>query len=135
MNDPHATTIDAANNRLLARGELDAVDDFFTADYVAHGTDRDLRGRAGVRRYLGMLREAFPALEVEVEVLAACGDRISWQRTLRGVQDGPFMGFPATHGSVVWRDMVTSRFRDGFIAEEWVVTDLAEHLLLARKKA
>lgn len=29
--------------------------------------------------------------------------------------------------------MVTSRFRDGLIAEEWVVTDLAERLLLSRK--
>ena len=29
--------------------------------------------------------------------------------------------------------MVTSEFRDGRIDEEWVVTDLAERLLLARK--
>lgn len=31
-------------------------------------------------------------------------------------------------------DMVTSRFRDGKIAEEWVISDLAERLLLARKR-
>jgi hypothetical protein len=29
--------------------------------------------------------------------------------------------------------MVTSRFRDGLIAEDWVISDLAERLLLARK--
>jgi hypothetical protein len=34
---------------------------------------------------------------------------------------------------IVWRDMVTSRFRDGLIAEEWAISDLAERLLLARK--
>ncbi len=33
---------------------------------------------------------------------------------------------------ISWRDMVTSEFRDGRIAEEWVATDLAERLLLAR---
>ena len=31
--------------------------------------------------------------------------------------------------------MVTSRFRDGLIAEEWLITDLAERLLLARKRS
>jgi hypothetical protein len=30
--------------------------------------------------------------------------------------------------------MVTSRFRDGLIAEDWVITDLTERLLLARKR-
>jgi len=30
--------------------------------------------------------------------------------------------------------MVTSRFRDGLIAEDWLITDLAERLLLARKR-
>jgi hypothetical protein len=29
--------------------------------------------------------------------------------------------------------MHTSRFQDGVIAEEWVISDLAERLLLARK--
>jgi predicted ester cyclase len=43
------------------------------------------------------------------------------------------MGFPATGRRVVWRDMIVSRFVDGVIAEDWVVTDLAERLLLARK--
>jgi len=32
------------------------------------------------------------------------------------------------------RDLVTSRFRDGLIAEDWLIADLAEGLLLARKR-
>jgi predicted ester cyclase len=44
------------------------------------------------------------------------------------------MGFPATGHRILWRDMVTSRFEDGYIAEEWVVTDQVERLLLARKR-
>jgi hypothetical protein len=30
--------------------------------------------------------------------------------------------------------MATSRFDNGLIAEDWVITDLAERLLLARKR-
>lgn len=60
--------------------------------------------------------------------------RVAWQRTIRATHEGPFKGFPATGRPVVWRDMVTSRFRDGLIAEDWLLTDLAERLLLERKE-
>lgn len=129
-----ATTIKRANEAILADGDLDAVGEFFTPDYVAHGTTRELKGRPAVRRYVGMLRRAFPVLKVEVEVLLKGENRVAWQRRLTGVQKGSFMGFPATGRRITWRDMITSRFRKGLIAEEWVITDLAEHLLLARKR-
>jgi predicted ester cyclase len=81
-----------------------------------------------------MYRRAFPDLQVEVEVLVEGTDRVAWQRTLRATHLGDFKGFPATGRPIVWRDMVTSRFRDGLIAEDWLVTDLADRLLLERKR-
>jgi predicted ester cyclase len=71
---------------------------------------------------------------VEDEILAQGKDRVAWQRTVRATHQGNFKGFAATGRRITWRDMVTSRFRDGLIAEDWVMTDLAERLLLARKK-
>lgn len=124
----------AANRALIADGNLEAVAEYFTPDYCVHLTGRDLEGgHDAVRKYLNMLRRAFPVVQVEVEILVQGEDRVAWQRTLQGVQQGPFMGFPASGRGIVWRDMVTSQFRDGLIAEEWLVTDLAERLLLARK--
>ena len=81
-----------------------------------------------------MYRRAFADLKVEVDILVESKDRIAWHRTLRATHKGNFKGFPATGRLIVWRDMVTSRFRDGLIAEEWLITDLAERLLLARKR-
>ena len=134
MPRSHAVTIQGANQDLIAKGAVDAIARYFTPDYVAHLTDRDLPGgHAGIRRFLDMLRSSFPDLSVEVEILVEAKDRVAWQRTLRGKHTGEFMGFPATGRRVVWRDMITSRFRDGLIAEEWAVSDLAERLLLARK--
>ena len=130
-----ASVIKRANKVILADGNLDAVGEFFAQDYVAHGTTRELKGRPGVLKYIRMLRHAFPALKVEVEVLLKGENRIAWHRKLTGVQKGSFMGFPATGRRITWRDMITSRFRKGIIAEEWVLTDLAEHLLLARKRS
>ena len=111
------------------------VEQFFTSDYIAHLTDRDMQsGHDGVRKVLGMLRRAFPKIQVEVEILVEGEARVAWQRTFQGTQEGAYLGFPASGRHLVWRDMVTSEFRGGLIAEEWVITDLAEQLLRARKR-
>ncbi len=135
MNESLASKIQAANSALIANGNLEAVGEFFRSDYVAHLTDQEMTGGHGwIRRFLRMLQHAFPDLEVEVEILLEGKDRVAWQRTLRGSHQGDFMGFPACGRQIVWRDMFTSRFRDGLIAEDWVISDLAERLLLARKR-
>jgi steroid delta-isomerase-like uncharacterized protein len=135
MSRSLASKIEAANSALMANGNLDAIGEFFTPDYVAHLTDQDMTGgHSAIRRVLGMYRRAFPDLQVEVEILVKAKDRVAWQRTLRATHKGDFNGFPATGRPIVWRDMVTSRFRNGLIAEDWLITDLAERLLLARKR-
>lgn len=135
MTRPLSSTVRAANAALYSKAGLDVVDEFFTEDYVAHVTDEDLPlGRNGVRKILGLYRRAFPDVQVEVEILVESEDRVAWLRTLRGTHVGTFKGFPPSEGLLVWRDMVTSRFHSGKIAEEWIVTDLAERLLSARKR-
>src|SRR5262245_16514152 len=132
MNRSLTSKIQAANAALIAQRNLDAIGEFFAPDYVVHLTDQD-QGYGAIRTFLGMLLHAFPDLQIEVEILVEGKDRVAWQRKLRGTQQGDFMGFPASNRQVVWRHMVTSRFHDGLIAEDWVITDLAERLLMARK--
>jgi steroid delta-isomerase-like uncharacterized protein len=129
-----ASRIQTANSVLINDGKLASVDEFFAPAYVAHGTEQDMKGHAGIRRLLKMLRHAFPDLESDVEVLVETKTRVAWQRTLRGTHRGAFKGFPATGRRVVWRDMVTSEFRNGVITQDWVITDLAERLLLSRSR-
>ena len=71
---------------------------------------------------------------MKVEVFVEDDNRIAWQRTVRATHRADFMGFPASGRRITWRDMFVSRFRGGLIAEEWAVPDLAERLLLARKR-
>src|SRR5262245_49101749 len=96
MENSLAATIQAANATLITGGKLDAVGDFFTADYVAHATDQDIAGHGAIRRFLDTLQRGFTDLQVEVEILLEGKDRVAWQRTLRGTQQGDYMGFPAT---------------------------------------
>ena len=134
MSRSLASRIEAANVALIVDRNFDWVSEFFAPSYVGHGTGRDLAGRSAIRRFLGTLLRAFPDLEIEVEILVSSRDRVAWQRTLRATHTRKYKGFAATGRSIVWRDMVTSRFRNGLIAEDWVMTDLAERRLLAGKR-
>ena len=131
----HQPLINDANQRIVVDGEPDAVSQFFSPEYVVHGTDgAHTMGHKGVTAWMERLHRAFTDVRVEILVLVEADDRITWLRTVHGVQTGAYLGFPASSQSIVWRDMVVSRVEDGRIAEEWVVTDLAERLLLGRKK-
>ena len=135
MEKSLAEIIDEANGILISDGDLDAVGDFFTSDYTVHITGRDFKGgHKVVRDTLSELQKSFPDIKIEVEILVEGQDRVAWQRTYRGTHNGKFKGFPASGLKIVWRDMVTSHFYDGLIREEWVITDLAEQLLMSRKK-
>lgn len=135
MKGSLASRIREANSAILVGGDLDAIPEFFAPDYVAHVTaDRLTGGHEAIRRLVQRWRRAFAELSAEVEILVEGSDRVAWQRTLRATHRGAYLGFPATGLKVVWRDMVTSRFQDGLIQEDWVITDLAEQLLRARKR-
>jgi steroid delta-isomerase-like uncharacterized protein len=134
MGHSLASKIQAANSQLIDHGNVEAIGEYFAPDYVAHLTDQDITGHVAIRRFLSEIQRAFSDIKVEVEILVEAEDRVAWQRTLRATHQGSFKGFPATDRPMVWRDMVTSRFQNGLIAEDWVITDLAERLLLARKR-
>jgi steroid delta-isomerase-like uncharacterized protein len=116
------------------RGELDAVAEHFTPDYVVRlAAGRALHGHDAIRAAVSLTRRAFSELQVEVEVLMESEDRVAWQRTLSGHQTGAYAGFPASGRAVTWRELVVSRFEGARIAEERLVSELAERLLMSRK--
>lgn len=133
--DSLPAVIEAANETLVVQGDFDAIPRFFSPDYVAHVTRKDLPGgHTLVRSLMELYQRAFSDLRIDVEILLAGTDRVAWQRTLRATQTGPFKGFPRSGREITWRDVVTSRFENNLIVEDWVISDLAEQLLLSRKK-
>lgn len=134
MKHNHLAQIRNATASLLEQGLVDAVDAYFATDYTVHTTGKVLPGgHPLIRDVVGLYHQAFSGIKADIVILAEQGDRVAWQRTLRALHRGPYKGFPATNRRMVWREMITSRFRDNLIVEEWFLTDLAEQLLLARK--
>lgn len=129
-----ASKIERASGTLFVGRKLDEIPEFFASDYRVQSTEGEVDGGHDlVRRFLSALFRAFPELSIKVEIIAEEGDRVTWLRTLRGVQQGAVQGFPAGGKEIVWRDMVATRFHNGLIAEEWIVSDLVERLLRSRK--
>lgn len=129
-----AIRVGAANASLIGDGNIQEIEKYFDENYVVNVGGLMKTGHEGIRGFTKAIHSAFSDLSVDVTILVECGNRISWQRRVRGTQTGAFQGFPASGLKITWRDMVVSQFEDGKIAQEWVVSDMAEALLRSRKR-
>jgi predicted ester cyclase len=100
--------------------DLDALDNYTLADYVNH---KNPGGLEGVKQLFSMLFETFPDLRVSVDSIGADGDRVWARTTMRGTQQGPFMGMAPTGKTFAATTMNELRIENGKLAEEWGVTD------------
>ena len=128
--------IQFANDEILGKGKLGAVDEIFATDYVLHAGGKVHKGPAFVKRFAKGIRSAIPDLRVaKIVFLIQAGDAIVWQRTLTGTHEAKMKGIPPSGRKVKWRDMVVTRFDGEKIAEEWGVSELAGELVLKLPKA
>jgi predicted ester cyclase len=63
---------------------------------------------------------AFPGYELIAEQLIAEGDMVAMKGSFRGVQRGPFAGFPPTGKQVTVDLMIFYRLNGGRIVEHWL---------------
>lgn len=99
---------------------VDALNNYFTPDYVNH---KNPGGLEGTRQLFLTLFEAFPDVRVSIDSIGAEGDRVWVRITMRGTQQGPFMGVPATGKTFAAATVNEVRIQDGKLVEEWGVTD------------
>lgn len=130
----NADVLQRANGAVAAGNDFDDICVFFSSDYQAHVTGKSLSGgHSVVNGFLKGIRAAFSNVEINIEILMEDGDRVAWKRTSVATQSGPYKGFPPSHKKIKWSDMIVTRFEGGLIAEDWLLTDLAEQLLRSRK--
>src|ERR1700687_4006210 len=98
------------------QGRVEAVDEMFAADGIAHGLSDDsgnpLRGPAGFREFHARFRQAFPDIVVTVEDTIAQDDKIAARCVVRGKHTGDTLGFAATQAPVEITGISISRIKD-----------------------
>src|SRR5262249_22837350 len=84
-----------------------------------------VRGREEFRRYVGLVRAAFPDFHNDVEELVAEGERVVARLTYTGTHRGELFGIAPTGRRVSYAGMALFRVAGGLIEEGWVLGDTA----------
>jgi steroid delta-isomerase-like uncharacterized protein len=120
-----------ANKALMRRwfeevwnqGRVDAIDEMFAADGVAHGLSdepgKTMKGPDDFRPFHDIFRGAFPDIEVVVEDTIAEGDLVAARCSVRGKHTGDHLGVAASNAPVEFTGMAIVRIKDGKIVEAW----------------
>jgi steroid delta-isomerase-like uncharacterized protein len=81
-------------------------------------------GHSGFAEYMDMIQAAFPDFTNEVVEVISEGDRAFARLTYRGTHRGEVLGIPPTNRRVEYAGAAVFRFRQGKIAEVWVLGDV-----------
>ena len=110
----------------MARGDREAVFEFWSPDFVSHVTDRvnpaavvtDVRGHE--LEWWTQVRDAFPDMAVSGALLIEKDDLIVSNWTVRGTHTGTaFYGVEPSGNPVIINGTAILRMRDGKIVEHW----------------
>lgn len=120
-----ATQIDAAIVEAYNTGDVDALDEYLSDDFVCHhvAAGVEITGVPEFKERILQLREAFPDFEMTGEFLVADGDRGAGHYRWQGTHDGEFQGIPATGRSVETTSASLFRMDGDRLAETWVYGD------------
>lgn len=107
-------------------GDFDGLGAVVSPDYVLHDPSmpEEVRGIEGIRALVESYHEGFGGgHRVTIEQQLADGDYVATRYTCRGTHSGDIMGVPATGREVTFEALAISRFQDGKVVEEWVISD------------
>ena len=105
------------------RGNLAAIDERFTSDYVGHSI-RDIHGPEGSKQFATAMRSAFPDYHYTVEDELANGNRVVHRWTARGTHMGEFQGIAPTGKQVTITGISIYRVANGKLIEGWTNADM-----------
>ena len=88
------------------------------------------RGREAIRKNLQKWMDSFPDLRFTTEQIVADTDAAAIVLSLRGTQQGEFLGVPAAGQDLEFRMVLIQRFENGLVAYEQRIYDFT--LVMAR---
>jgi steroid delta-isomerase-like uncharacterized protein len=108
-----------------SKGDLDAIDEIFTADRARHGPDLEgtSEGVAGHKELVTLYRTALPDLRISIEAVVGEGDNVVTRWRAQGTKLGANLGAGPTGKSCDVFGFWMHRFEGNKIAEEWAVWD------------
>ncbi len=110
---------------LWNRWDLAVLDEIVAADINFRGSlSLAVKGIDGFKRYVNMVRAAFPDFHNSIEDLIAEGDKVAARLTYRGTHQGELFGLAATGKVVTYAGIAIFRIANDRIFDGWVLGDL-----------
>ncbi len=115
--------------RIWNEGDMAAIDDVVSADYLQHSSLRgDMRGREVVRQSYASYHLAFPDMHFTGTTLVAEGDRLVNHWSFKGTHRGEWNGVAATGKVITYTGANVFRIADGRIVENWSYWEMGAFL-------
>jgi predicted ester cyclase len=111
-------------DEVFHRGDLGAVDRFFTPDARIVDPGVEMRGPTALIPALRGLLTAFPDLQIVVEDQLEEGDRMAVRYRGEGTHRVAWRGIPARGTRISYTGILIVRFERGRIAEYWAQPDM-----------
>jgi len=122
--EAHKTSARRFYDEVFNKKNRAAIDEFIEPNQVDHAAPPGTPGGlAGAKQTIGMYLTAFPDLHFTVEDMIAEGDKLVPRLTVRGTQQGAFMGIPPTGKHVTVTAIDISRMAGGKSVEHWIEMD------------
>ncbi len=108
--------------KLIGQGRIDLIPSLIAPDFILHlpMLPTPIRGQAGLKHFIGMMREAFPDIcyTLEREMCDNTMTALRWH--MNATHKGQFRGIPATGNSVEMQGVSIFRLDQGQISEIWI---------------
>ena len=121
--------------RVVGKGDWDAALEYFTDDFVAHGTGPEPAPLEALKRLTLIWKRAFPDWRDEIEELIAERDLVMLRIRATGTHLGRLAGIAPTGERCTWGMIEMVRVRDGKIAEQWGYSDFGDVVARLREIA
>ena len=108
---------------VVNKGDLAVVDEVMASNYVYHFPGMEIKGPEGFKKFVTMMRTAFPDLHVTINDMVAEGNMVASRFTLRGTFKGELMGMAPTRKQLTYPEAVFIHFEGGKEVEAWPDAD------------
>lgn len=121
MTEENVTLVRRYVVDVISRGDLDAIPEIYSENYVNHTTLAGgvVRRPGGVRNVAVAFRTGFPDVNVTIDDVIAVGDKVVTRATGFGTHTGEFQGMAPTGRKIEVRIISIFRIAHGKIVERW----------------
>jgi predicted ester cyclase len=124
-DSPHKSIVRAFYQEMWNKADISLVARLLHADVALRGSlGPELKGHDAVAGHVKSVTAALGGFTCDILHMTEEDNRIAVQLLFHGFHRGVFMGFAPTGQRVEWAGSAHFTFRDGLIADLWVLGDL-----------